>query len=113
MSKNSDAKSDTQTPAVSKKAFWIGCIMSAVPVLMLIFSAIMKFVQPPPVMEGFKHLGLPENLAVGLGILEIACAVTYAIPRTSVLRAILLTGYFGGATLTHLRVGESVIRPVS
>jgi hypothetical protein len=100
------------THHVSKKALWAGFIMSALPVLMLLFSAAMKFANPPPVAEGFKHLGLPETFALGLGILELACTLLYLIPRTSVLGAILLTGYLGGAILAHLRVGDPFIGPV-
>ena len=88
------------------KQIWIGRILSAVPVLMLFFSAAMKLAHPPALDEGFAHLELPISLALGLGILETACTVIYLIPRTSVLGAILLTGYLGGATLTHLRVGD-------
>jgi hypothetical protein len=57
-------------------------------------------------------LDFPKSLAVGLGILELACAVVYVIPQTSVLGAILLTGYLGGATVTHLRVGDPFFMPV-
>ena len=102
----------TQTHHVSKKVLWAGYIMSALPVLMLLFSAAMKFAKPPPVMEGFKHLGLPESLALGLGVLELGCTLLYIIPRTSVLGAILLTGYLGGAILAHLRVGDPFFGPV-
>jgi hypothetical protein len=80
--------------------------MSVLPLLMLLFSAVMKLVKPPAVVEGFKHLGLPEGLAPGLGILELSCSALYVIPRTSVLGAILLTGFLGGAILSHLRVGD-------
>jgi len=66
----------------------------------------MKVVHPPMIDEGFKHLGIPINLALGLGILEVSCAIIYAIPRTAVIGAILLTGYFGGAMLTSIRIGE-------
>ena len=93
-------------------ALWVGYAMSAVPALMLLFSAAMKFAQPPTVMEGFKNLGVPEKLAIGLGILELTCTVVYLIPRTAMLGAILLTGYLGGATVTHLRVGEPFFGPV-
>jgi len=96
----------TQTHPVSKKTLWAAYIMSALPVLMLLMSAVMKFVKPAFVVEGFAHLGLSEKLALGLGILELACSIVYVIPVTSVLGAILLTGYLGGAILTHLRVGE-------
>ena len=102
----------TQTRPVSKKALWAGYVMSAIPVLMLFFSAAMKFAKPPPVVEGFKHLGLPENLVFGLGVLEVGCTLLYVIPRTSVLGAILLTGYLGGAVLAHLRVGDAFFGPV-
>jgi hypothetical protein len=102
----------TQTYPVSKKALWGGYIISALPVLLLLLSAIMKFIKPPPVVEGFAHLGLPESLALGLGILEFACTIVYVIPQTSVVGAILLTGYLGGATVTHLRVGDPFLMPV-
>jgi len=102
----------TQTPPVSKKALWAGYVMSALPVLMLLFSAAMKFAKPPPVVEGLKHLGLPESIVFGLGVLEVSCTLLYVIPRTSVLGAILLTGYLGGAILAHLRVGDAFIGPV-
>ena len=102
----------TQTNSVSKKALWVGCIISALPVLMLLMSAVMKFLKPPPVIEGFAHLGLPEGLALALGIVELACTIAYLVPQTSVLGAILLTGYLGGATVTHLRVGDAFFMPI-
>lgn len=95
-----------QTAPGSKKMLWVGRVMSALPVLMLLFSSVMKLMKPAPVVEGFAHLGYPASLALGLGIVELACAVVYVIPRTSVLGAILLTGYLGGATATHVRIGE-------
>lgn len=93
-------------PSVSKAALWSGRIMSALPVLMLLFSGVMKFIPSPQLEEGFKHLELPVGMAFGLGVLELACTAVYLIPRTAVLGAILLTGYLGGAMLTHLRVGD-------
>ena len=105
-------QSVTQTYSVSKKMLWAGYVIGALPVLLLLMSAVMKLIKPPPVVEGFAHLGLPESLALGLGILELACTVAYLIPQTSVLGAILLTGYLGGATVTHLRVGDPFFMPV-
>jgi DoxX-like protein len=102
----------TQTAPVSKKVLWAGYILSALPALLLIFSAIMKLLKPAPVVDGFAHYGFPESLIVRLGILEFACAVIYLIPRTSALGAILLTGYLGGATVTTARVGDAFIMPV-
>ena len=80
--------------------------MTAVPALMLFFSGAMKLAGPPDSAKGFAHLGWPLNLATGRGVLEIICTVIYLIPRTAVLGAILLTGYLGGATATHVRVGD-------
>jgi len=69
----------------------------------------MKFVQPAGLAQGFSHMQLDLSLAVPLGILEIACLAIYLIPRTAVLGAILLTGYLGGAILTHVRVGDQFV----
>jgi hypothetical protein len=91
---------------------WTSYLISVLPVLMLLTSAVMKFAKPVSVVEGFAHLGLPEKLTFGLGVLELACTVVYVIPRTSLLGAILLTGYLGGATVTHLRVGDPFFTPV-
>jgi len=104
--------SNPETPAVSKKRLWAGRVLSALPVLLLVFSAAMKFVKPAAVVEGVTRLGYPESLILGIGILELACTVVYLIPRTSILGAILLTGYLGGATATHVRVGDPFIAPV-
>ncbi len=99
---------ESNTPTVSKKILWTGRIMSAVPALMLLFSASMKLAHPPQLDEGFTHLGWPIGLALMLGVLELGCTVIYLIPRTAVLGAILLTGYMGGAIATHVRIGEPV-----
>src|SRR3990172_4755506 len=104
--------SETQTASVSKKTLWAGRILSALPVLLLLFSGAMKFAKPAAVVEEFTRLGYDENLALGLGIVDITCAVIYAIPQTSVLGAILLTGYLGGATATHVRIGDQFLGPV-
>lgn len=94
------------------KRLWVGRIMSAVPVLMLLFSGVLKLIKPAPVVEEFARLGYPEGLALGIGILELACTVVYVIPRTSILGAIVLTGYLGGATATHVRIGDPSFSPI-
>ena len=98
-------------PSESKGMIWTGRVMTALPALMFVFSAIMKIAKPPAVLEGFAKSGIPERLAPGIGILELACVILYLIPRTAVLGAILLTGYLGGAIMTHLRVGEAWVGP--
>lgn len=97
---------------VSKKMLWAGHIMSALPVLMLLFSGAMKLVKAAPVVEGFVRFGYPESVAVGIGVVELLCVGLYVLPRTSVLGAILLTGYLGGATATHVRIGEPFVGPL-
>ena len=96
----------TQAAPVSKKRLWAGRIISALPVLMLLFSGVLKLIKPAIVVEGLVRFGYPESLALGIGILELACTVVYLIPRTSILGAILLTAYLGGATATHVRIGD-------
>ncbi len=97
----------TDAPAVvSKKARWTGYVLSALPSLLLIMSAVMKLARLPSVIKGFEDLGLPAHLILGLGVLELTCTAIYLFPLTSILGAILLTGYLGGAVLTHLRLSD-------
>ena len=102
----------TQASTSTKKMLWIGRIVSALPVLMLLFSAVIKLLKLGNVVTEFARLGYPESRVLGIGILEITCTLIYLIPRTSVLGAILLAGYLGGATATHVRIGDPFIPPV-
>ena len=88
------------------KIIWVGRAISFLVSLLFLFSAFMKLKGGPELSKGMSHLGLPESLVMPLAILEITCVVIYLIPATSVLGAILLTGYIGGAICTHLRVGD-------
>jgi DoxX-like family len=105
-------QADAAAPATSKKMLWSGRVVSALPVLMLTFSAVAKLTHVAGVDEEFARLGYPESLVVPIGIVELTCTVLYAIPQTAVLGAILLTGYLGGATATHLRIGDPFVPPV-
>jgi len=84
---------------------WTSYVVSAIPVAMMIFSAVLKFF-PSVVADGFNQLGWPVGLAPILGVIELACVIVYLYPRTAVLGAILVAGYLGGATATHVRVGD-------
>src|SRR5438105_3996044 len=97
-------QSETRPAPVSAAAYWAGWILSAIPVLLLLVSGVMKLLKPQAVVEGVQALGWREEYALGLGILELSCVAVYLIPRTSVLGAILLTGYLGGAIATHVRI---------
>ena len=97
----------SDTVPVSPKMLWAGRIASGLPALFLLVDGVMKLVKPAPVVEGTIRLGYPESVILPLGIVLIACTIVYLIPRTSILGAILLTGYLGGAVATHVRVGEA------
>jgi hypothetical protein len=105
-------QSATQTAPISKKGLWTGRTLSGLAVLFLLFDAVIKFMNVRPVTEAFIKLGYPTSLAVPIGIVLLVCVVIYTIPRTSVLGAILLTGYLGGAIATHVRVGDPLFSHV-
>lgn len=90
----------------SKKMIWAGRILSGLPALFLLADSVGKFLKPAAVVEGTVGLGYPESVILPLGIVLLVCTALYVIPRTSVLGAILLTGYLGGAIATHVRVGN-------
>ena len=90
------------------KLVWTGRVLSVLSACAFLMSAVMKLKGGPDLDKGMEHLGLPGSMVLPLAILELTCAVVYLIPRTSVLGAVLLTGYMGGAICTHLRVGDPV-----
>jgi uncharacterized membrane protein (UPF0182 family) len=96
----------TQTVPVSKKKLWAGRIISGLAVLFLLFDSVAKLMKLAPVLEASARLGFSPNLMVAIGAILLACVVAYAIPRTSILGAMLLTGYLGGAVVTQLRAGS-------
>jgi len=98
--------------AENGRIVWTGRVISAAVSLAFAASAFMKLKGGPELTQGMAHLGLPESLIVPLAILEISCVVVYAIPATSVLGAILLTGYMGGAICTHWRVGDPFLAQI-
>ena len=85
---------------------WTARIVTAIPVLFLIFDTTIHLLNIRPVVEAFTRLGYASNAGPGLGFLELVCLVAYLAPRTAVLGAILLTGWLGGAIASHLRVGD-------
>ena len=94
--------------STSGKTLWAGRIMSGFVVLFLLVDAGFKLIRPlpAPAVEAFSKLGYPVTFAGGIGLLLLACVAVYLIPRTSVLGAILLTGYLGGAVASHVLVGD-------
>jgi hypothetical protein len=97
-----------ETGPVSKPARWLGRILSGLVILFLLLDGAIKLVPWPVVTETMDRMGYgsSESLARTLGAITIACTVLYAIPPTSILGAILLTGYLGGAMASHMRIGS-------
>lgn len=101
--------SATHAAPASKARLSAGHILSAIPVLFLLFDSVIKLLVIDPVVESFGQLGWPVSVSIGIGLIELVCLVLYVIPRTSVLGAVLLTGYLGGAIATHVRVGSPLL----
>jgi len=97
---------------VSTAAVRAGRIVSAIPALFLLFDGATKLMMIKPVVEGSAQLGYPPGVVPGLGATVLACLALYLWPRTSVLGAILLTGFLGGAVATHVRVGNPLFTHV-
>ena len=93
---------------VSKPARITGRVMSGVVILFLLFDGAIKLVPLPVVTETMDKMGwgASDTLARSLGIITIVCTLLYSVPPTSILGAILLTGYLGGAIASHLRIGS-------
>jgi hypothetical protein len=86
------------------QTIWTGRVLSGLAVLFLLFDSTGKLLEVQPVIDGTRQLGYPRDIVFTLGVLLLSCVVVYLIPRTSVLGALLLTGYLGGAVATQARV---------
>ena len=91
-------------PVTSKIQQRAGRALSGLAVVLLALDSVGKLLQAAPVIEGTTQLGYPRDIVFTLGVILLTCVVAYAIPRTSVLGAVLLTGYLGGAVATQVRV---------
>lgn len=103
----------TQTAPIPAASLWTGRILSGLAAALLLLGGIMDVLKLPQAVEGAVQAGYPAGVVFPLGVVVLVCVALYAIPRTSVLGAILLTGYLGGATATHVRLGQAqFIAPV-
>jgi hypothetical protein len=94
-------QSNSSAPSTTTR--WTGIILSALSILFLLFDGVIKVMQRPEAVKPTTELGYAANLLVPIGLIELVCLLLYALPGTSVLGAILLTGYLGGAVATNLR----------
>ncbi|MCA9074245.1 MAG: DoxX family protein [Planctomycetaceae bacterium] len=90
----------------SRIVLWVGRVLTVLVALLFVFSAVAKLTTGAKGTEGVPEMGIPQSMIVPLGILELVCVAVYVFPQTTVLGAILLTGYMGGAICTHWRVGD-------
>lgn len=96
----------------SRKARWSGRTLSGLAVLFLLADALMKVLELPVAVQGTQQVGYPQSVVFGLGVVQLACLAAYLVPRTSVLGAVLWTGYLGGAVATHVRIGDPLLTHV-
>lgn len=96
----------------SKKLRIAGWVMSGLVTLLLIASSVGKFSDWEGKEETFGQLGYSIEVMNKIGVVELTLAILLVLPRTGFLAAILLTGYLGGATATHVRVGEPFFIPI-
>lgn len=89
-----------------------GRVMTGLAVLFMTVDGLGKVLKVAPVVEGTVGLGYPETALVGIGLAELLCVAVFAFPPTTVLGAVLLTGYLGGAVATHVRIGSPVLTHV-
>ncbi len=82
----------------------VGRIVTAIPVLFLVFDIVVKLTVSTPAVDATMQLGWPAGAVLTIGLIELVCFVAYLIPRTAILGAVLMTGYLGGAVATHLRL---------
>jgi len=98
--------------AGSKGILWTGRVLTILSILFLLFDAYGKFAKPPQVTEAFVRLGLPISTSISIGVLLLVSTLLYAIPRTAVFGAVLLTGYLGGAVAIQLRAGSPTFETI-
>jgi len=91
------------------RAALVGRVLSGLAIVFLAFDTAGKVLVLAPVVEGTVGLGYPVSAIRGIGLLQLVCLALYLVPRTSMLGAILLTGYLGGAVATHVRVGNPLL----
>jgi hypothetical protein len=105
-------ESEIETARVSKASLWTGRILSILSILFFLMDAVMKLIKPAFVVDATVKLGYQESVIQSLGMALLISTILYAIPSTSVLGAILLTGYLGGAVASNLRAGSPLFSNV-
>jgi hypothetical protein len=90
----------------AKRRRMTGNVLTGLVALFLAFDTVLKVLRLAPAIQGTTELGYPVGAVLWIGVIELVCLALYLVPRTSVLGALLLTGYLGGAIATHVRMGS-------
>ena len=96
-------------PPVTRMRLVSSYILTAFAGLFLVFDTVVKLLKLPSAIQGTTELGYPASTVIWIGLIELICLTLYLVPRTSVLGALLLTGYLGGAIATHVRAGSPLL----
>jgi DoxX-like family len=105
-------ESSSPTAGTTKGMLWTGRVISWLCSLLFLFDSVAHLMKPAPVVEAFARLGYPLSTSVEIGVILLVSVVIYLIPKTTVLGAILLTGYLGGAVATHVRAGSTMFETI-
>ena len=105
-------KTKSNGVSISKRDLWTGRIFTGLATVALLVSGFAKIAGAPGMVNGLVRAGIPGTAVLPIAILELSCLALYLAPRTTAFGALLLTGYFGGATVTHLISGESIVPPL-
>src|SRR5919197_1034780 len=102
----------TNTNEISRKRLWTARTLSVLSAAFFIVDGVMKLAKPAVVVQATKQLGYPESTIVGIGVVLLSSTLLYLSPRTSILGAVLLTGYLGGAVATNVRAEQPMFNVV-
>ena len=104
--------SAAQIARASTKLLWTGRVMSGLVIVFLLMDSVIKVMRVPAAVQGTGQLGYSQNIVAPLGVILLASTILYAVPRTAVLGAILVTAYLGGASAAQVRVGNPLFSNV-
>ena len=99
-------------PGTANATVWTGRVLSILAALFMTMDAVMHLARPAPVAASFAQLGVPLGMSVPIGIIALVCVSLYAVPRTALVGAVLLTGYLGGAIAIQARAGAAIFPTV-
>jgi hypothetical protein len=96
-------------PSSSRRRVWTGRVLSGLAVAFFLFDATIKLLRVPAVLEASRQMGFSVPSIVAVGVILLACTAIYLVPRLSLVGAVLITGYLGGAIATHVRLGNPLL----